>query len=216
MELSRPYQVLLGLALVLAAAWFLLLKPGSSSSSGSGATAAPAAQTQPPFPAPTHGEALPGGLGHAVAKAHGAAGASDQANAAAGADPSSASATAPATSKPAATPSAAPAARIQIPAAAPPIGRSGAQVMVLLFYNRQSADDQAVRGELGAISTRHGAVVVRAVPLTQLFRYRSVLNGTPITQSPTVLVLSVRHEAQELTGLVDTANLQQAVRDALA
>ncbi len=55
-------------------------------------------------------------------------------------------------------------------------------------------------------------MVVRGVPLTQLHCYRTVLDGAPITESPTVLVLSVRHEAQEPTGLVDTANLRQAVR----
>jgi hypothetical protein len=88
-QLSRPYQIALGVLALFAVVWIIALRPHSTSSSGAGSS--PAATTTPAKPANGSGSATsktssvyhgsaPGvqGLTRAIAKAHGAVSTSEQ------------------------------------------------------------------------------------------------------------------------------------------
>jgi hypothetical protein len=219
-EVSRPLQVVLILTVAFAGLWFVALRPKGDNV----ATPAPApAKTQP---APKQ-SSLPGGLGHAVDKAKAT---QAQANAAAAAADSK---PAPAPAKPTATPvkpAPAPAKPAAPPAAVHPATRQAVRgvtpgnvrqalradhVAVLLFYNPLSADDRAVRGELASVDRRGGHVAVWSVGLSGLGRFKNVLRGIDVVQSPSVVVLSRKARPRVLEGYTDHAEIDQATLVAL-
>jgi hypothetical protein len=93
--------------------------------------------------------------------------------------------------------------------------RSG-KVVVLLFYNRLSSDDRAVRSELGSLPRRSGRVLVGHAPLREVSRFPSVTQGVQILQSPSVVVVNRRRQAQVLVGYTDRFEIEQRVANALA
>jgi len=218
-QLSRPYQIALGALIVLALAWFTFLKPSA------------AAEEVAPPPGASTGTTAPGvaGLGRAVDKAKGTAAASDASSAA------SQAAAAASTGEPAAPSTSTRAARKPAPpstsgpaAAKPPsphpsrpadpsasILRDVARgkVAVLLFFDRQAADDRAVRRALRAADRHDGKVVIRSVPIARIARYPALLKGLDVAQSPTVLVIGKGNRARTLVGYTDTRAIDQLVSD---
>lgn len=220
-------QVLLVAVLAFAGLWFTALRPKPSDP-----PAAPAAAAQPAQPAASGAagqSALPGAMGTSVDAAR-AARAQGDANAAA-ASARSAEAAPPAA--PAAAP--APAARPAPPAAdrpAPrragarrePRGATPAKVrkalarghaVVLLFYSARSSDDRAVRAELGGVSRRSGRVDVWGVSIRGLSRFKNVLQGVQVMQSPSVVVLGRSRSPMLFAGYTDRTEIDQATAAAL-
>jgi hypothetical protein len=219
MELSRPYQILLGVVLACALVWFVALRPSGSSSGSNAATHPTPTATSS---APTHGTKLPF-FGSAVSRAQQVVRQSQGEAARESGDPSAgqpSKPTQPAQPTPSAQPAAPaatvptnphPSAVVRVPGAADPA--TNGQVFLLLFYKPGSADDDAVRSELAGIGTQGGQIVKRAVPLADLYRYRAITGQLAITQSPTLLVIS-KNGVQEMTGLVASENITQAIYDA--
>jgi hypothetical protein len=223
-EVSRPLQVVLVLTVAFTALWFVALRPKGDNVAAPTPAPAPV-KTQP---APKN-SSLPGGLGRAVDKAKAT---QAQANAAAAAADGKPAAAAPA--KPAAT-AVKPAAPAPSKPAAPaaPVHRAARQVVrgatpgnvrqalradhvaVLLFYNPLSSDDRAVRGELGSVDRRGGHVAVWSVGLSGLGRFKNVLRGIDVVQSPSVVVLSRKGQPRVLEGYTDHAEIDQATLVAL-
>jgi hypothetical protein len=216
-QLSPPFRIAIVAVLAVCALWFTVLKPK-----------APAADA--PLPA------APGvtGLANDVSAAKGAAATSDAANAkvqkATGGTASTASKSATATKpgSPASTESSAKAggsAKSAKPKAEPaattdpatPLLRAldGKKVVVMLFYNRVGIDDRAVRTAVAKTARHHGKVVVEAVPVSQVGRYEAITRGAEILQSPTVLVIAPDRKARAVVGFTTTAELDQAIADAL-
>jgi hypothetical protein len=232
-QVSRPMQFLLIGVLAFAAVWYVALRP-KAGTSGEPATP-PAAQ---PVAAPK--SAIPGGLGNSVDKARAAktqggataAGRSAQANAA---DPTVAAAKpAPAKAapvKPSVTraqpkpnPKPKPATRTHR-ARPEPAGASPGKVrralarghtVVLLFYTASGSDDRAVRSELSGVGRRGGRVNVWGVSVRGLSRFRNVLAGVQVLQTPSVLVLSPRgRDPVLLAGYTDRTEIDQVAAAAL-
>ena len=90
------------------------------------------------------------------------------------------------------------------------------RVVVLLFGNRRGLDDRAVRRAVHATSRHGGRVVVKAVPASQVGRYGAITNGAQVLQSPTTLVIAPGGKARAIVGFTTTAEVDQAVADALA
>jgi hypothetical protein len=90
------------------------------------------------------------------------------------------------------------------------------RVLALLFFNRAAADDRAVRRELAAVPVHHGAVVKLAIPLAEVASYASLTTRTPISTSPTLLIIDRARAAVELVGFADRFEIAQRVADALA
>ena len=203
-QVSRPMLIALAATVALAALWLVALRP------------------KPPEVADT-----PAAPVTEVAKAKGAAVASDDANARVAAATGNAPAAAPA---PAAAAPAAPApsaAKPAAPAAAEPkpANRDEAavvrdirrgKVVVMLFWNAKGADDVATRGAVRDLSRHGGKVAVHVVPISRVGRYESITAGVTINQSPTTLVIDKQRRTRAIVGLTEPGELSQAVRDALA
>jgi hypothetical protein len=212
-QIALPLRIALVALLVIAAAWFTVLKPKSDSGS-----------TAPPPVAPGVK-----GLANDVAKAKAASAQSDAANAAIqtatggqSATPKpAAAATSTAASKPAgAAASKAASAKGSKAAAGDPsapllreLGKKHA--VVLLFYSRQGSDDAFVRGQVRAVSRHHGHVAVKAAAIRTVGRYEAITQGVKVTESPTVLVIGPKKTAVPIVGYTTTAEINQAVADAL-
>jgi len=224
-QLSRPYKIALGVILLLAAAWFLALRPKEAVSEPA---AAPPGAT---------------GLGTAVDSAEGASAASDASAAATSAAAAAASGeTAASSPPPAGTPAAgtpaapvAPAgASAPVPASTSPAAAAEAaaarkdpsrkilrwldrgKVAVVTFYARGAADDKAVRRTLKRLNRRGGAVRVFAADIAKVGDYEAITRGVPVLQAPTTLVISPDRRARKLVGYFDRAEVQQRVDDVLA
>jgi hypothetical protein len=205
-QLSPPFRIALVALVAVCALWFTVLKPKD-----------PAAEA----PAPTAPGAT--GLANDVSAAKGAAAASDAANAevqkAAGGTTATAEKAATsandATSAKAATPKAKPAAAADHTA---PLLKAldAKKAVVMLFYSRKGIDDRAVRKAVTATDRHHGKVLVEAVPVSQVGRYEAITRGAQILESPTVLVIAPDHKARAIVGFTTTAEVDQAVGDALA
>jgi hypothetical protein len=89
------------------------------------------------------------------------------------------------------------------------------KVMVLLFWNRDSADDRAVRRELRGVDEWDGEVFVKAAPIKQVSRYGRITRGADVNQSPTIVVVDRKLKAEALVGFVDRPTIDQAVVDAM-
>jgi hypothetical protein len=87
--------------------------------------------------------------------------------------------------------------------------------VALLFYSPLSSDDRAVRAELPLVNRRGGRVAVYGVALNGLARFKNVLRGIQVVQSPTVVVMARGANPRLLEGYTDHAEIDQATLLAL-
>jgi hypothetical protein len=205
-QISPPIRILAIAVLGLIAAWMLVLRPS------------PDVET-PAKPAAT----APGveGLSNAVDAANGAAAASDAKTQATEAQSNELAGEAATATSPGATGAragddaeavAGKVAGLPKPVAAAIDER---KVLVLLFWNKDSADDRAVRRELKAVDRWNGEVSVQAAPVGKVSKYASITRGADVAQSPTTLVVDRNLKVTPLVGYVDSTSVDQAVLDAL-
>jgi hypothetical protein len=215
-QISLPYRIALVALLLVGALWFAVLRPKS------GGEAEPAST---PAPGVT-------GLANDVSKAKGAV---DASNASATANEAAANAVGGSGSTSAATPAkAASAAKPAKPAAKParpakpgladdaapgdpsrPLlaDVDAGKVVVVLFWNKEGADDRATRSALRAVDHHDGKVVTTAIPVSDVGKYEAITRGAQILESPTVLVIGAGGKAREITGYTQAAEIDQAVGD---
>jgi hypothetical protein len=98
-----------------------------------------------------------------------------------------------------------------------PVGKAIRQnkVLVLLFWNKRSADDQAVHAALAHVDRWHGRVAVQSASIKKISKYGRIARGVDVEQSPTVVVVDRSLRATTLVGYVDSDTIDQAVVDAL-
>ena len=89
------------------------------------------------------------------------------------------------------------------------------KVMVLLFWNPKAADDKAVRRAVKGIGSHHGKVAVDVANVADVARYAPITRGVDVQQSPSVVVVDRKLQADLLTGYVDRQTIEQTVSDAL-
>ena len=194
-QISPPIRIVLAVAVVFMAAWFVLLRPGAE----------PAVTT----PAPAPGSGLASAVDSAKATAaQGTAGAP----AASAPATQSGGAVAPAGAKPAAT-KAAGQAEIGLPVS---VAKAVAKkkTLVMLFWNKNAYDDQAVRRELRGIDRHKGKVQVHVASIKDVARYAPITRGVNLEQSPTVVVVK-GDTADALVGYVDRGTIDQSVSDVI-
>jgi hypothetical protein len=89
------------------------------------------------------------------------------------------------------------------------------KVLVLLFWNRKSADDKAVHAAIKNVDRWNGRVYVGSASIKQIAKYGRISRGVDVEQSPTVVVADPELRAETLVGYVDSKTIDQAVVDAL-
>jgi hypothetical protein len=89
------------------------------------------------------------------------------------------------------------------------------KVVAILFTNNKSADDLRTRKALNHAYTAHGKVVTRAVPVSEISKYRPVAEGVDVSQSPTLMVIDRARSAQALVGYANVNAINQAIIDGL-
>ena len=218
-QLSLPYRIALVALLAVCALWFTVLKP------------------KPPAPAPATTAPGTTGLANDVSAAKGAVAASEASAVATTRATGGATATTKRSTAGAhaaavgdkATPSARAAKSAKAKPAEPakpaaardrsaPLLRAlqRDRAVVLLFFNKRGIDDKAVRRAVAQVDRRDGRVVVKAVPVSQVGRYQAITRGAQVLQAPTALVIAPGKTAKPIVGYTTTAELDQAVGDALA
>jgi hypothetical protein len=206
-QISPPFRIALLAMLAVCALWFTVLRPKP-----------PAAEPATP--------AAPGvtGLANDVDAAKGAAAASDAANAKTQAATGGAQAPANTATRRAKHAAASPR------TAAKPKAKSAAgdrsapllraldrkRAVVLLFWNKRGIDDRAVRRAVAQTARRDGRVVVESAAVADVGRYQAITRGANVLESPTVLVIGPTRKARAIVGFTTTAEVDQAVGDALA
>ncbi len=238
-QLSRPYQAALILVAVLALAWFAVLRAhvststgGSSSptssSSSSASTSPKAGETGHDGKAtPVYHGAVPGlsGLSKDIRRAHETVGASEAEAHKVEGTPAKPS---PATS----SVTAAPVAKVSHPAA-PSHPAASAQhssatragsvesqlhagkIVLLLFWNPHSTDDQAVHSQVQAVrGSLKGKVALDFAKAREVGSFGTVTRDISVLQTPTLLIINRKGLTTTITGLTDAFSIEQAVREA--
>ena len=238
-QLSPPFRIALVALLAVCALWFTVLKPKAPAADAPLPTAPGATGLANDVNAAKGASATSDAANAKVQKATGGT-AAKPASAAKKATPAKSAASAKkatataahaaAATKPAATAKAATAKAATPNAAAPKAKPAVAtdptkpllsaldakKAVVMLFYNRAGIDDRAVRKAVAATARHHGKVVVKAVPVSQVGRYEAITRGAEVMQAPTVLVIAPDRKARAVVGFTTTAELDQAIADALA
>ena len=211
-QISPPIRIVLVLAVAVMAAWMLFLRPSDEVVPEPPAPVAPNTQTsEPAVSAP--GQAAEAAQG-AVDAANGQLQAQESVDGVDAGESAAGTATGAATTGPGTAATAVPADLKGVPAkVAKAIGRD--KVLVLLFWNHESADDRAVRSALRDVDRWNGRVHVQAAPIRTISRYGRITRGADVEQSPSVVVVDTELRAETLVGFVDTATIDQAVVDAM-
>jgi hypothetical protein len=217
-QVSKPVLIVLIAAVALVGAKFTILRSNSG-----GGSSTPASATAP-------GQA---GLQSAIDKANNAVGVSkqsatkhEQAAAAASGDttggtaaPSTPSATKATPAKPAKP---APAAKPTkpLPKLAPgdksgPLLRNLAdgKVVVALFYNPHSSDDNAALRAVRAADRHHGRVVVHSIPIQDVGDYDAITTGVQVLEAPTIIVMGPNDKARTIVGYTEVKEVDQTIGD---
>lgn len=215
-QISPPMRIVLAVAVVFLAAYMLVLKPKDET------TAAPAATPATPATASaSDANSANTKLGKAVEGARGAAAATEAKQNATSAATGDGTASAPSTT------SSTPSTTSKGTAAGKPVDASLAtlpkwlqdsmdnKVVAILFTNGKAADDRRTRAALALAFAAHGKVVKRAVPISQIARYRPVAQGVDVQQSPTLMVIDRNRQAQSLVGYSSVDTINQAIIDGL-
>jgi hypothetical protein len=211
-QISPPIRILVIGVLGLVAAWMLVLKPKEEPTE----PAAPVPNVQSSEPAVSE----PGKVAEAAKAAVGATNAKTQATETASGETAGKPQTATqpgATGAKAAGGEEAEAVVGKVTGLPKPVFKAIDQrkVLVLLFWNKDSADDRAVRRELRAVDRWDGDVSVQAAPVKQVSKYARITRGADVAQSPTTLVVDRNLKVTPLVGYVDSKSIDQAVLDAL-
>ena len=93
--------------------------------------------------------------------------------------------------------------------------KAGRPVVLLFSSLNVRSDDSAVRKALAKADSHGGKVKFHRARMSNLPQYEAITKSVPITTSPTLLVIN-RGQAQAITGLTTTREIDTAVDAALA
>jgi hypothetical protein len=218
-QISPPIRILALCAVGFLAAWMLFLKPGEPAVEPVAAPAGTPAVAAGGAPAQTG----PGRVAEAAndLKANAARSTGSEENAVGGTPAAPAAGSAPAATGAAATPAVA--ADSKAMSAAVKAGMPARiikaiekrKIVVLLFWNPKAADDQAVRKEMRQADAYRKKTVFATAKISDIARYGQITRGVDVKQSPTVVVVDRKLNAEALVGYQDRAAIEQAISDAL-
>lgn len=86
------------------------------------------------------------------------------------------------------------------------------RTVVLFFYQRGSADDDATADAVSSVRG-HAGVAVFSAPISRLADYRGVTGGAGVSQAPAIVIVGRNRGARLIEGFVDRETLVQEVAD---
>jgi hypothetical protein len=90
------------------------------------------------------------------------------------------------------------------------------KIVVLFFYEPAASDDQATRAAIHAVQGAGGrAVALFQDTVARISDYRRLVGSLGISQSPAMVVIDRKRQAELLQGYLDSGTIRQTVRDAL-
>jgi hypothetical protein len=89
------------------------------------------------------------------------------------------------------------------------------KVVVILFWNPRAVDDRSVKSSVDRLPRRHGKVAVFSDSVKNLSRYTRITAATSVTQTPSLVVVNRKGQAEVQTGYLDYQTVGQYVQNAL-
>jgi hypothetical protein len=89
------------------------------------------------------------------------------------------------------------------------------KVVVILFWNRRAVDDRSVKRSVDRLSRHHGKVAVFTDRVRHLSRYTGITAATSVSQTPALVFVNRKGQAELQTGYLDYQTIQQYLLNAL-
>jgi hypothetical protein len=89
------------------------------------------------------------------------------------------------------------------------------KVVVLLFWNPRAVDDRSVKHAVDRLPHHHGKVAVFSDSVKHLSRYTRITAATSVSQTPALVVVNRKGQAELQTGYLDYQTIGQYVLNAL-
>jgi hypothetical protein len=89
------------------------------------------------------------------------------------------------------------------------------KAVVLLFWNAKGVDDRSVKKSVDHLSHRNGRVAIFTDGIGNVARYSRISASLEITQSPSLVFVNRKGEAEVQTGYLDYETINQYVTNAL-
>jgi len=88
------------------------------------------------------------------------------------------------------------------------------KTVVILFWNKSGVDDRSVKHSVDRLSRRKGQVVKFTDSVKNLSRYTRITTAASISQTPAVVIVNKRGQAEVLNGYYDYQTINQFVSNA--
>jgi pyruvate/2-oxoglutarate dehydrogenase complex dihydrolipoamide acyltransferase (E2) component len=88
------------------------------------------------------------------------------------------------------------------------------KIVVLLFWNRKGVDDRSVKKSVDRLSRRGGEVAKFTETVNHLSRYTRITAAASVTQTPALVIVNKRGQAEVLNGYLDYQTISQFVANA--
>ena len=88
------------------------------------------------------------------------------------------------------------------------------KTVVILFWNKNGVDDRSVKHSVDRLSRRNGQVVKFTDTVKNLSRYTRITTAASVNQTPSVVIVNKRGQAEVLNGYYDYQTINQFVSNA--
>ncbi|MGH2979537.1 MAG: hypothetical protein ACRDLQ_07855 [Solirubrobacterales bacterium] len=88
------------------------------------------------------------------------------------------------------------------------------KTVVILFWNRGGIDDRSVKGAVDRLPRRGGKTAVFTDTVGNLSNYTRITAAASVTQTPALVIVNPKGQAELLNGYYDFQTIRQFVRDA--
>ena len=89
------------------------------------------------------------------------------------------------------------------------------KVVVVLFWNPRGVDDRSVKGSVDRLPRQRGKVAVFSDSVKHLSRYTKITSATSVSQTPALVLVNRKGQAEVETGYLDYETIGQYVQNAL-
>ena len=89
------------------------------------------------------------------------------------------------------------------------------KAVVLLFWNAKGVDDRSVKSSVDRLSHRNGKVAIFSDGIRNVARYSRISTSLQVTQTPAIVFVNPKGEAEVQTGYLDFETINQYVTNAL-